>query len=202
MMAPSCGRFHSGIASISGSRAHDHRAGVHAGVADQALQAAGGLVDGADVGIGVEQAANLGGFLVPLMGGVGDPRERDVLGHDRRRQRLGDPVGDRETRLAVVHPRRILQRRFGFDGAEGDDLGHPVAAPLVGGVAQHLAAAAVVEVDVDVGHRRALGVEEPLEQQPVLDRVDVGDAQRVGHQRTGGRAAAGADRGCRPSARS
>ena len=48
--------------------------------------------------------------------------------------------------------------------------------PLVGGVAHHLAAATVVEVDVDIGHRRALGVEEPLEQQAVLDRVDVGDA--------------------------
>ncbi len=173
--------------------AHDHRAGVHAGVADQALQSAGGLVDGADVGVGVDQAADLGGLLVPLVGGIGDPRQRDVLGHDRRRQRLGDAVGDREARLAVVHPRRILQRRLGLDGAEGDHLGDPVAAPLVGGVAHHLAAAAVVEVDVDVGHRRALGVEEPLEQQPVLDRVDVGDAQRVGDQRTGGRTAAGAD---------
>ena len=109
--------------------AHDHRAGVHAGVADQALQAARGLVDGADVGVGVDQAADLGGFLVPLVGRVGDARQRDVLGHDRRRQRLGDPVGDGEAGLAVVDPGRILQRRLGFDGAEGDDLGDPVADP-------------------------------------------------------------------------
>ncbi len=65
--------------------------------------------------------------------------------------------------------------------------------PLVGGIAHHLAAAAVVEVDVDIGHRGAFGVEEPLEQQPVRNRVDVGDAQRVGHQRAGRRAAARAD---------
>ncbi len=64
--------------------AHDHRAGVHAGVADQALQPARGLVDGPHVRVGVEQAADLGGLLVPLVAGIGDARQRNVLGHDRR----------------------------------------------------------------------------------------------------------------------
>ncbi len=113
----------------------------------------------------------------------------------------GDPVGDGEPGLPVVDSRRILQRRFGFDGAEGDDLRDPVVAPLVGCVAHHLTAAPVVEVDIDVGHRGALGVEEPLEQQTVWNRVDVGDAQRVGDQRAGGRAAAGTHP-CPPTARS
>ena len=36
----------------------------------------------------------------------------------------------------------------------------------------------------------ALGVEEPLEDQAVRDRVQVGDAQRVGDQRAGRRAPA------------
>jgi hypothetical protein len=88
---------------------------------------------------------------------------------------------------------RILQRCFGFDGAERDDLGDAVAPPLVGGVAHHLAATAVVKVDVDIGHRRALGIKEALEQQTVLDRVDVGDAQRIGDQRAGCRTAARSD---------
>ena len=118
------------------------------------------------------------------MGRVGDARQRNVFGHDGRRQRLGDPVGDGEAGLAVVDAGRILQRRFGFNGAEGDDLGDPVVAPLVGGVAHHLAATTVVEVDIDVGCRRTFRVEEPLEQQAVRDGVDVGDAHRVGHQRT------------------
>ena len=78
---------------------------MHAGVSDQAFEAARGLVDGADVGIGLDQTANLGGFLVPLVRRVGDARQRNVLGHDRRRQRLRDPVGDREPGLAVVDPR-------------------------------------------------------------------------------------------------
>ena len=171
--------------------AHDHRAGVHAGVADQTLQSAGGLVDRADVRIRFDQAADLRGLFVPLVRRIGDARQRDVLGHDRRRQRLGDPVGDGEAGLAVVDSRRILQRRLGFNGAEGDHLGHPVLTPLVGGVAHHLAATTVVEVDIDVGCRRTLGVEESLEQQAVRDRVDVGDAQRVGHQRARRRTAPG-----------
>ncbi len=170
--------------------AHDHRTRVHPGVADQAFQPTRGLVDGAHVGVGLDQAADLGGLLVPLVGGIGDPRQRDVLGHDRRRQRLGDPVGDGEAGLAVVDACRVLQGRFGFDGAEGDDLRDAVGAPLVGGVAHHFAATAVVEVDVDVGRGRAFRVEEPLEQQAVRNGIDVGDAQRVGHQRARRRTAA------------
>ena len=44
------------------------------------------------------------------------------------------------------------------------------------------------EVDVDVGHADAVGVEEALEQQVVGEGIEVGDAQQVGHQRAGGRA--------------
>ena len=38
------------------------------------------------------------------------------------------------------------------------------------------------EVDVDVGHRLAAGVEEALEHQVVADRVDVGDLEAVGDE--------------------
>ena len=50
------------------------------------------------------------------------------------------------------------------------------------------------DVRVDVGHRDAVGVEEALEQQVVLERVKVGDPRRVRHDRAGRRAAARADR--------
>ncbi|MBB4941476.1 hypothetical protein FHR32_005853 [Streptosporangium album] len=50
---------------------------------------------------------------------------------------------------------------------------------------------ALVEVDVDVGHGDAVGVEEPLEDQAVRQRVEVGDAQRVRRQRAGRRTTAG-----------
>lgn len=172
---------------------HDDRAGVHTGVADQAFQSARGLVDLGDVGVAVDEFTDLGGFLVALVVRVGDAGHRDVLGHDRRRQRLGDLVGDGEAGLAEQHPRGVLDRGLGLDGAEGDDLRDPIAAPFLGGVADHFTAAAIVEVDIDIGHRDALGVEESLEQQPVRDGVDIGDAHGVGHQRTGGRTTAGAD---------
>lgn len=106
---------------------------------------------------------------------------------------LGDLVGDRESGLAELHSRGVLDRRLRLDGAERDDLGDLVVAPPLGGVAHHLTAATIVEVDIDIGHRHALGVEKPLEQQTVRDRVDVGDAHRVGDERTGGRTTAGAD---------
>ena len=58
-------------------------------------------------------------------------------------------------------------------------------AVLLRRVLDHLAAVAGVEVHVDVGHLLAARVEEPLEQQVVLDRVDVDDAQAVRDARTG-----------------
>src|SRR6202008_1564794 len=59
-----------------------------------------------------------------------------------------------------------------------------------GDVAHHPLAAAHREIDVDVGHRHALGVEETLEEQLVAQRVHVGDLQAVGDDRPGGGATA------------
>ena len=49
----------------------------------------------------------------------------------------------------------------------------------------HLGAAAVVEVHVEVGHGHAVRVEEALEDQPVRERVQLGDAHGVRHHGTG-----------------
>jgi hypothetical protein len=40
------------------------------------------------------------------------------------------------------------------------------------------------EIDIDIGHRLAAGVEEALEEQAVGKRVDVGDLERVSHDRS------------------
>ena len=53
----------------------------------------------------------------------------------------------------------------------------------------HLAAALLAEVDVDIGRFEAVLVEEPLEQQIVLQRADVAQVQRVADQRADARAA-------------
>ena len=80
-----------------------------------------------------------------------------------------------------------------LDLVHGDDLADVVLAVLLGDVADDLVAPVHAEVDVEVRHADALGVEEALEQQLVVDGIDVGDAQAVRHERAGARAAARAD---------
>ena len=60
-------------------------------------------------------------------------------------------------------------------------------------VADHLVAPVLAKVDVEVGHRHALGIEKALEQKPEADRIEIGDRQRIGNQGACARAAAGAD---------
>ena len=50
-------------------------------------------------------------------------------------------------------------------------------------VVDDLGAAVVAEIDVDIGRRDALGIEEALEEEAVVERVDIGDAKDVGDQR-------------------
>jgi hypothetical protein len=83
----------------------------------------------------------------------------------------------------LQHPAHVAHRGLREQRAEGDDLRHPVAAVFFLHVADHLLAAIHAEVDVEIGHRHALGVQEPLEQQAVAQRIEVGDGQRIGHQR-------------------
>ena len=61
-------------------------------------------------------------------------------------------------------------------------------------VADHLVAPVLAEVDVEVGHRDALGIEEALEQKPEADRIEIGDGERIGDERAGAGAAARPDR--------
>ena len=57
--------------------------------------------------------------------------------------------------------------------------------------AQYLAASVIIEVGIDIGEGDTVGVQETFEQQVVLDRVDLGDPQAVGHSRTGSRTTSG-----------
>ncbi len=68
-----------------------------------------------------------------------------------------------------------------------------VRAVLFGDVVDDLLAALVAKVNVKIRHGHALGVEEALEDQIVLERVDARDAQRVGADGARARASAGAD---------
>ncbi len=120
----------------------------------------------------------------------GDAADRLVeLDPELVRDRLGDPVD-----LAVgvaEHAADVADGGPGQHRAEGDDLGDVVLAVLAPDVGDDLLASAVLEVDVDVGHRHPVRVEEPLERELVEDRVDRRDPQRVGHDRARRAAPAG-----------
>ncbi len=160
---------------------------MHPDLPLQALQPAGEIHDLSDrLVLGVE-LAELSGLRVALVGRLEDAGQGDVLAHHRRGHRLGDPVGDAERQAEDAGA--VLDGRLGLDRAVGDDLRHPVRAVLVGGVLDHLAAPTLVEVDVDVGHRDPLRVQEALEDQAVLQRIKLGDAQRPRDDRSRGRPA-------------
>ena len=57
-------------------------------------------------------------------------------------------------------------------------------------VIDHPLAVVLAKVDVKVGHRHPLRVEEPLKQQVITDRVQIRNAQRVGNERSSTRAPA------------
>src|SRR6185437_16756414 len=76
---------------------------------------------------------------------------------------------------------------------EGDDLRDPVAPVFLARVVDDALAALDGEVEVHVRHRLAPGVEHALEQEPVHDRVNVGDLEAVRDEAAGGRAAPGPD---------
>ena len=122
-------------------------------------------------GVALDHAAQLGRAVDRLV----EPDAELV------RDGLGDPV-DLTVRVAE-DPADVADGRPRQHRAEGDDLGDVVLAVLAPDVGDDLLAPAVLEVDVDVGHRHPVRVEEALEGQLVEDRVDRGDAQRVGHDR-------------------
>ena len=147
----------------------DHGGRVDAVLAAQPLEAAGDVDDPLGVGVGLVELPQLGGHLVAVvvLRVLLEARvQRRVAAHDERRHELGDLVA--EAVRVAEDAGRVAHRGPGLDRGERDDLGDVVVAVALGGVLDHLAAVARVEVHVDVGHLLAARVEEPLEQQVVL----------------------------------
>ncbi len=164
------------------ARRDDDAGGVHRGVAGQPLEAAADLDEPLDLGVASRSRRPGCRWSAPPR-----PATWSCPGSAWRRGRPranGSPrtrPTSRSTPFAASVPKVMI-------------CATRSRAVLLVDVLDHLAAAAHAEVDVDVGHADALGIEEALEQQVVAQRVDVGDAQRVGDQRAGGRAAPGPDR--------
>jgi hypothetical protein len=154
-------------------RGYDHAAGVFAGVAGQALQFERHVDEGPHLlvlGVGLAQ-------VLPFLQGLAQCHAQ-FEGHH-----LGDAV--HHAVGVAQHPAHVAHHRLGRQGAEGDDLGHRLAAIAPGDVVDDPVPPLHAEVDVEVGHGDAFGVEEALEQQVVLDGVQVGDFEGVGHQGPG-----------------
>ena len=129
---------------------------------------------------------------------LGEP----LLARDRllEAHRMGGIVGDELGHLvdlAVGHAEDAAHVAHGgarLQCAEGDDLRDAIGAVFRADVGDHLVAPLLAEIDVEIRHRDALGVEEALEEKPEADRVEVGDHERPGDHRSGARAAAWPDR--------
>ena len=79
------------------------------------------------------------------------------------RHHLGEAID-----LAVGHLQHaadVAEHGAGLQRAEGDDLRDLVGAVFLLDVGDHLVAPVLAEVDVEVGHRHAVGIEEALEEQ-------------------------------------
>ena len=161
----------------------DHDAGrMYALVADEPLQRTGGVDDLLGGLLGLVRDGELGAGLE----GVLELHADRALGHHLR-----DPV-DLPVRVAE-HAPRVADDGAGQELAEGADPRDGIRPVLLGDVADDRVASTDREVGVDVRHALAPGVEEPLEEQPMLDRVEVGDAQRERDERAGRGATARAD---------
>ena len=88
--------------------------------------------------------------------------QRDRRGRVLRHQ-FGELVDLTERHFQ--HAADVAHHAAREERAEGDDLRHLVGAVAVAHVADDLVAPILAEVDVEVRHRDALGIEEPLEQQ-------------------------------------
>ena len=172
-------------------RRDDDAGGVDRRVARHALRAAGRRASSSlTFGSFCSSSLSAGALLERLV-------ERHV---ERRRDLLGDLVDVGERHLE--HAADVADDRLRLHRAEGDDLRDVLAAVLPRDVVDDLAAPPLAEVDVDVGQRHALGIEEALEDQVEVERIDVGDPQAVGDQAAGRRSAARARPECPARARS
>ena len=98
--------------------------------------------------------------------------ERDQFG-DLVHKSIGQPQGAAD----------IPNNGLGGHGAEGDDLRDPIRPVAIGDVGDHIVATVDAEIDIEIGHGDAFGIEEPLEQQIVFQRIEVGDAKGKRNQR-------------------
>ncbi len=68
----------------------------------------------------------------------------------------------------IQHAADVFDRGARGQRAERDDLRHLLPPVFLGDVLNHFAAPAGAEIDIDIGHADAFGIQEALEEQAVL----------------------------------
>ena len=160
---------------------------MHADVTGQVFKAAGQVeqfADGFAIAVAFHHLAQLR-LLLECLG----QRHRLVLNN---RNQLGNPVAHRIRQ--AEHAADVADHRLRRHGAEGGNLTDRILAVVLADVLDDAPAVVLAEVDVEVGHRYPFRIQEALEQQGVGQRIEVGDAQAVGDQRTGAGTPARPDR--------
>ena len=183
-----------GCKGVEGVGTDDNTTGVHSDLPDGALELFG-VVDGV--------ARGEIRFLVFLneSGGVSEAvfdvdfeffasAVFEVVG-ELVRNEVFERIDGRERH--VLHASHVGDGVFGGHLPVGDDVGNVCLTIFFGDVVEHPGASLVVEVNVDVGERDAVGVKKTFEEEVVLEGVNVGDAQAVGDDGAGGGATSGAD---------
>ena len=151
--------------------ANDDTGGVDGAIAGDVLKDEGDIDQFARGRFGLVSLPEVGGLFEGLF-------ERHLqLEGDHLRQPITLGVAQAHDAADVAHD------GLGAHCAERDDLRHAIAAVFVADVFDHVRAAVVGEVDVDVGRVDALGIEEPFEEQVVADGINIGDFQEVGDER-------------------
>ncbi len=153
---------------------NQHAARVHADVAGHALELLRKLHQHAHffflLDTGRKLRLHLDGVivLVALHLRLGRVLDGDRLARLVRNE-LADAVAEHVAH--VQHAAHVANGGACGHGSEGGDLAHGLAAVFGLHVVDHPVAVALAEVDVEVGHRNALGVQEPFEQQLVFERI-------------------------------
>ena len=79
------------------------------------------------------------------------------------------------------HSSDILDGRFRGHGTVGDDMGNVCGTVTLGDVVEYRFAAVVIEVNINIGERDTVGVEESFEEEVVFQGVNLRDAETIRH---------------------
>ncbi len=90
---------------------------------------------------------------------------------------------DKTVRMAQ-NTANVANHCFRRHGSEGDDLRYRFTAIHLSDVIDNLVAFFHTEIDIEVRHGNTFGVEEAFEQQVEFQRIEIGDLQRISHQRS------------------